>query len=119
LYIVYMKVGRFTIQGEDCCFEIINFIETELKIDYKSSITDGNIFFTEDFSIMNSSDLMIVISVQKINNSENQCAIEIVAGGGGEGLFSFTFGNEKRRLNKASDLIYGFCQRNKFKISEG
>lgn len=113
-----MKASYLTIQGEDCYFELLDMFEREIKISFKSNIIDGVLLFAEDYSMMNSSDLMIVIRIQKINSKEDQCEIEIVSGGGGEGLFSLTFGNEKRRLNKFADLIYEFCQQRRYRASE-
>ena len=112
-----MKIGRYTVEGKSCCSEISNFLETGLKPEYKSNTSGGVLFFIEDYSLVNNSNLMIVVSVQKINNIEDHCVVEIVAGGGGEGLFAFTFGNEKRRVNKKTDLLYDFCEQKKYKIS--
>lgn len=113
-----MRASRFTIQGEDCYYEITDFINREIKVSYTSDVTNGILFFAEDFSLMNSSDLMIVLKLQKLKDKDDQCEIEIITGGGGQGVFSWTFGNEKRRLNKFNDLLYEFCGRKRYKVSD-
>lgn len=113
-----MKIGYFTVKGNDCFREISELLERELKKSYKTQIIDGFILFTEDFSMMNSSDLMTVVRIQKIEKDENRCEIEIVSGGGGDGLLSMTFGNERRRLNRILDLINDFCIHKKYSMSE-
>lgn len=113
-----MKIGYFTVKGQGCIWEISEFLKRELRKSFKTEIVDGFIFFTEDFSMMNSSDLMTVVRVQKIEKDENRCEIEIVSGGGGDGFFSMTFGNERRRLNKILDLIHDFCAHRKYSMSE-
>ena len=113
-----MKVGRYFIEGKNCRFALIDFLDRELNADYRSSVNDGAIFFTEYFSMINSSDLMVVINVQPADGTTDRCVAEIVAGGGGKGVFHITFGNERRRLNGASDLIYEFCKRHNFIITQ-
>lgn len=113
-----MKIGYFTVKGHDCFYEINDLLERELIKSFKTEIVDGIIFFTEDFSMMNSSDLMTVVRVQKIEKDENHCEVEIVSGGGGDGFFSMTFGNERRRLNRILDLIHDFCIHRKYSMSD-
>jgi hypothetical protein len=113
-----MKIGYFTVDGHDCFYEIGNLLEFEIKKSFKTTIPDGVIFFMEDYSLMNNSNLLTVVRIQKIKSSENNCEIEIVSAGGGEGVFSLTFGNEKRRLNKIADLIEDFCRSQKYVVSD-
>ncbi|MEP7377776.1 MAG: hypothetical protein ABI675_30530 [Chitinophagaceae bacterium] len=113
-----MKIGYFTVEGENCFYEISSLLEAEIKKNFKTEIVDGVIFFTEDFSFMNSSDLMTVVRIQKIKSDEKSCEVEIVSGGGGDGLLSLTFGNEKRRLSKIVDLLTDFCKYKKYYVSE-
>jgi len=105
-----MKIGYFTVEGKDCFYEISNLLEGEIKKSFKTEITEGVIFFAEDFSLMNNSDLLTVVRIQKIKSSENSWEVEMVSGGGGEGFPSLTFGNERRRLNKIVELINDFCK---------
>lgn len=113
-----MKIGYFTIEGKDCYHGITNLLSRELNKSFKTEIIDGVIFFSEDFSMMNASDLMTVVRIQKLKSSGDNCEIEIVSGGGGDGILSMNFGNEKRRLNKILELITGFCSYKKYVFSE-
>lgn len=113
-----MKIAYFAVQGLNAYSEVNSLLEKELKKGFKSKIIEGTLFYYEDYSMMNNSDLLVVTRLQKINNSENDCEVEIVAGGGGDGILSLTFGNEKRRLNKVLDLIEDFCKFKNYNISE-
>lgn len=112
-----MKIGYFTVEGEDCFFEITDLVDREISRSFKSEIIDGVIFFIEEFSVMTNSNLMTVVRIQKLKNSEHHSEIEIVSGGGGDTLFAMTFGNERRRLNKILGMITDFCKHKKYKLS--
>lgn len=111
-----MKIGYFTIEGKDCYYEITNLLSRELNKSFKTEIIDGVIFFSEDFSMINASDLMTVVRIQKLKSSGDNREIEIVSGG--DGILSMNFGNEKRRLNKILELVTGFCSYKKYVFSE-
>jgi hypothetical protein len=112
-----MKTAYTIVQGQECYFEITEMLEREIKISFKSEIVDGVIFFTEDFSLVNTSNLLVVVRIQKINGKNDTCEVEVVSGGGGDGWLSFTFGNEKRRVNKVMGLIHDFSVANGFNIA--
>ena len=112
-----MKTGYFIVEGKECYYEIIEMLEEEIKCKLVRKIAGGALFFIEELSLINTSDLLIVLRVQKLGN-EDSCEIEIVAGGGGEGLFSFTFGNEKRRVNRMLKVIAHFCNVRHFRMTE-
>lgn len=111
-----MKSGKIFVQGTECYFEIVEFLDLELGWEHKSDIVDGVIFFSVEFSYMTTSDLMVVTRVQRINRSYDHCEVEIVSGGGGGGIMAFTWGNEKRKLHKIADMIVTFCQNKGFKL---
>jgi hypothetical protein len=104
-----MKAGYFIVKGTECYATICTMLNGKLDKHFKTEIIDGVIYFTEDFSHLNNSELMTVIRVQQVNSDVNECEIEIVSGGGAIGIFSQSFGNETRRVNKALKLITEFC----------
>jgi hypothetical protein len=112
-----MKTGYLAIHGPDCFFEIIDMLELEIKVSYKTGIIDGILLFIEDYSVLTRSELMTVTRIQKLDGSTDKCEVEVVSGGGGRGVFSFTFGNENRRVNKIVDLVYQLSVANNFKVS--
>ena len=112
-----MKTGYFIVEGKECYFEIIEMLEQEVKCALIRKIAGGVLFFIEKFSLINTSDLLIVLRVQK-HGSEDKCEIEIVAGGGGDGFMSLTFGNERRKINGLVTLISDFCKSKRFMMSE-
>jgi hypothetical protein len=95
-----MQLGYFYVKGNNCFDLVRELITKEFKEPYIKTIPDGNIYFVEDYSFLANSDLMIVISVEKAHNSNDACEIEVIAGGGGEGVFSINMGNEERRVDK-------------------
>ena len=113
-----MEIAHFIVKGSNCFLSIVARLDSELQQCHKSEIINGYIFYIENFSLANSSDLMTAVRIQKRNNSDAECEIEVVAGGGGNGLLSLTWGNEKRRLNKVIDIIEVFCNFKKFELSE-
>jgi hypothetical protein len=113
-----VEVGCFYIKGSDCFAVITSQIEREFKSLYKKSLADGTLYFLEDYSLLANSDLMIVISILKQNNSRDFCEVEIVAGGGGTGIFSVKFGSEDRRVNDVYKKMSKICGSANFEISK-
>ena len=113
-----MKGGYFIAKGNRCFTEICQMLEMNLNRHFRAEIIDGFIYFTENFSFANSSELMTVIRVQKINSNDNECEVEVISGGGATGLFSMSWGNENRRVNKALKLITEFCLSRQFEYSK-
>jgi hypothetical protein len=113
-----MQVGYFTVEGENCFNRIKEYLQQEYRNGYSVSIPEGFLVFTENYSLMTSSDLMISIRLQQVRQSNDACEIEVVAGGGGQGIFHFRFGNEGRRVDKISNRIAKFCFSLNYKISK-
>lgn len=95
-----MQKGHFSVKGNDCAVKLIELVTREFKDCYRSEIISGVLFFIEDYSVMTNSDLMICIKIQKPVESNDSCDVEIICGGGGEGILSIRFGNESRRVKK-------------------
>lgn len=113
-----MQVGYFTVAGENCFERIKQYLQQEYKKGYAVSIPEGFLVFAENFSLATTSDLMVAIRVQQIKKSNDACEVEVVAGGGGIGLFSVRFGNEGRRVDKISNRIAEFCLNSNYKVSK-
>lgn len=113
-----MEAGCFYIKGENCFTVITSQTEKEFKCLYQKKLADGILYLVEDYSMLTSSDLLIVISILKQNNNDDFCEVEVVAGGGGEGIFTLDFGNEDRRINKVYKKINKLCESLNYKISE-
>jgi hypothetical protein len=112
-----MQTGYFVIAGENCFEKICNFINYEYKVQYEKKLADGVLYCTEQFSMMANNDLLIVITVEKVENKNNECELEIIAGGGASGLFATTWGNEERRVHKFYNNMTGFCESMGYTIS--
>ncbi|WMM24140.1 hypothetical protein RBU61_14575 [Tissierella sp. MB52-C2] len=65
------------------------------------------IFMSEKYYFRNNSQLMVCL-ILKLED-ENNCVIDIVAGGGGQGLLSSTWGAEISRIKEIIGEIENIC----------
>ncbi len=113
-----MQTGYFVISGKNCFEPVNTYIKEDYKVDYEKPLLDGMLYGAEDYSFLTNSNLMVVITVEKVDNSNDECEIEIIAGGGGSGIFSITAGTEERRVVKFYNKIVDFCNTNGYEISK-
>jgi hypothetical protein len=104
-----MQTGRFSVKGENCKDRLVDFIRNGYSNYYRTDITDGTLFFIEDYSAMTNSDLMFCIKLEISSVDKEICEVELICGGGGEGIFSWGFGNENRRINDIYKRVAEFC----------
>lgn len=71
-------------------------------------------FLGQNYSFGTDSDLatIIFLKCEKLNYT-----LEIIASGGGEGIFGFTGGNEKRKINSIKNKIENFCEEKNFEFN--
>jgi len=112
-----MQTGYFVIAGENCFDQVNNYIKQEYKVEYEKPLHKGILYCTEEFSMLANNELLIVITVEKVDDKDDECEIEIIAGGGGSGIFAATWGNEERRVSKFYNRMLDFCNSAGFKIS--
>jgi len=113
-----MQVGYFTVKGNNCFDELISFVRREFKYGYQSEFNGGVLFYIEDYSMANVSDVLVVIRIQKVKSSDSACEVEIVAGGGADGYLAMTFGNEGRKIDRSYKKLSNFCSDMLFEHSE-
>lgn len=113
-----MRVGYFSVKGENCKDRVIDFIQNEFGKHYRSDIIQGSVFFLEDYSVMTNSDLMFCIKAQLSSTDPNICEIEVVCGGGGDGFFSIRLGNEGRRIDSVYRTVAEYCFPLEYAVSD-
>lgn len=73
-----------------------------------------HILISEKYYFRTNSQLMACL-ILKIED-ENNCVIDIVAGGGGQGLLDSTWGAEKKRVKEIVDEIEKICEHRGWEI---
>ena len=75
--------------------------------------TEGNlhVFMGQNYSFGTDSDLAIAVFLKF---EELNYTLEIISSGGGDGVFGFTGGNEKRGINSIKNKIEKFCNEKNF-----
>ncbi|WP_353093021.1 hypothetical protein [Tissierella praeacuta] len=87
--------------------EIVNYINNDMK-EYTIQPSDNiRIFMSEKYYFRNNTQLMTSL-IFKIKD-ENNCVIDIIAGGGDYGLFSSDWGAKKSRIKEIEDEIKSIC----------
>jgi hypothetical protein len=87
--------------------KLIDFLLTEISCTYKKEFGDTTIIAGEEFRFrINSNQFYFII----LNTWNEYVEIEIVCGGGGDGLFQFTWGSETSFIKRAKRVIAEFCQ---------
>lgn len=109
-----MDHERIVIEGDNIK-QVINLIEKKFGYYSFNPSTNVFIFFNEKYYLRNNSDLMAAI-VATIKE-ENKCEIEIVCGGGSEGLLRSSLGAETDRINKIINYLKKTCIEMNHKIS--
>jgi len=110
-----METGYFTAKGDNCYNVLNDFIASEYGFIFKKQLQNGVLYCSEDYSLSANSNLMIVITVERI--ADNETLIEIIAGGGGRGMFNINVGNEDRRIANIYKRVIEFCNDLDYEIS--
>jgi hypothetical protein len=113
-----MQTGRFSVKGENCKDRLIDFMQEAFSNYYRSDILQGAIFFVEDYSAMTNSDLMFCVKLESLPLQADTCEVEIICGGGGDGLFSIALGNESRRVNSIYKRMAEYCSQLDYLVSD-
>jgi hypothetical protein len=112
-----MQMAYFVITGNNSKSNVIEFVADQYPKSYRADIMGGSIFFIEDYSVLAHSDLLICIRIQDVPDKTAACEVEMVCGGGGEGIFSIKFGNEGRRIDKLFNKISDYCVQMNYSLS--
>ena len=109
-----MRKGAAVLHGEDCFESLYEGLISVLSIGYETRFNKGVLMFIDDHSFLNNSNVMTTILLEQVNDS---CRIEIISGGGGDGLFGLTLGNESRRVDKILTIVDQVCHIHSYKLT--
>ncbi|KAB3527599.1 hypothetical protein [Alkaliphilus serpentinus] len=99
-----MDAYSIRIEGERVG-EIIDMVEGDFKFQPSANVY---VYYSEKYYLRNDSNLLssFIIKLQ----GDNICIIDIIAGGGGTGLFGFTLGAETSRVNEVIRYFEAICK---------
>ncbi len=88
---------------------LIEFLSKRISHTYRNDFGTTSILAGEEYRFRTNSNQLYFIVLE---TTEPYLYINIVCGGGGEGLFNFSWGSEKAFINRAKNLIVDFCKLN-------
>lgn len=109
-----MQVSKLRVIGSSKR-ELIEYLVGEITFSYSRDFGDTTIISGEEYRLRISSTQLYFIV---LNSSDDHLYIEIVCGGGGEGLLQIAWGSEKAFIKRAEKCIADFCLKNKVKLEK-
>lgn len=94
---------------------LIEYLSTRISCTYRKDLNTTTIIAGEEYRFRTDSNQLYFIVLEI---AEPYLYINIVCGGGGEGLFNFTWGSEKAFIKRAKKFIIEYCDLNKEPIEE-
>lgn len=109
-----MKGIKIEISGENKNEEILlQFLREIMNPKFEKKEENLYVLMGQNYSFGTDSDLAITAFFKHENSNY---IIEIISSGGGEGIFGFTLGSEKRILNVIKNKIEQFCEEKKLEF---
>ena len=100
-----MQISRIGLESRFYT-ELVAFLMQELSTKYIYEAENILLLAGEEYRFRTNSNQMHLIVIKK---SPPDLEIELVCGGGGEGLINITLGAEKSFIKKAKRLLKEFC----------
>jgi Family of unknown function (DUF6054) len=105
-----MVTQTFFLNGEDIEATVINFTRNYYPQAYESNYPGGFLRVYEEYSFLNSNQLMVCIRVDTTNAAKGEITIEVISGGSsGSPFFKGWWGSEKRRIKNFGKALEEFC----------
>jgi len=112
-----MQTGYVEITGDNCFEEVNACIKQECNIGYEKELTGGILYCLEEEKFLSAARFMVVITIEKVDSGTDNCAVEIIVGGGKFDLFSINSGMERNYIRKINNRLVDFCNSLGFEIS--
>ena len=109
-----MVTQFFLLHGQNIESSLKEFILCFQPQAYESNYPGGFLRVYEEYSILNSNQLMVCIRVDTTMAAQENITIEVISGGGANSpFFKAWWGSEKRRIKNFGKALEEFCiQRN-------
>jgi hypothetical protein len=112
-----MENRTFIVKGENLLEPVTALVRQYYQQAYESSYKGGFVRYFEDYSLMNSNDLMVSLRIDTNEAEKGIVTIEIVVGGSRDNIiFDLTFGSEGRRIKRFREKLEEFCKEHKFSM---
>jgi len=109
MHIVKLKVNN-SIKDK-----LLECLSREVSCTYRNDFGDNTIIVGEEFRFRISSNQLYFILFK---TTGLELFIDIVCGGGGEGMFNITWGSEKVFVKRVRNVIVEFCENNNEVVEE-
>jgi len=116
-----MHYKTFTLKGQNILEPVSDLVRRHYDDEesYVSEYIGGFLIVYEDYSFLNSNQLMVCIRFDSTESEKGVITIEVIAGGAGRGvLFGDIFGSENRRINDFEDRLANFCREKNITLEE-
>ena len=106
-----MQHQTFTLKGDNILEPVTEFVRFYYQEAFLSEYLGGFLMVYEDYSFLNSNQLMICLRVDSTAHQHGVIKIEMISGGGsGDLVIGEVFGSEKRRINHFEEKLEEFCK---------
>jgi histidinol phosphatase-like PHP family hydrolase len=106
-----MQHKTFTLKGENIIAPVSEFVRFYYQEAFLSEYLGGFLMVYEDYSFLNSNQLMICLRVDSTAHQQGIIKIEMISGGGsGDLLLGEVLGSEKRRISHFAERLQEFCR---------
>ena len=101
-----MQGVRITIDGDNLT-SLPDRLLREFGDCYVYTSKDVTVLFNEHYFLRTNSDLMTAVILNFA--TPGKCEVEVISGGGGQGLASFDWGAESNRDDAVADMLRAIC----------
>lgn len=106
-----MQHQTFILKGENIVEPVSHFVRYYYQEAFLSEYLGGFLMVYEDYSFLNSNDLMICLRLDSTASEQGILKIEMISGGGSSDLLlGEVFGSEKRRISHFEERLTEFCK---------
>jgi|APFre7841882654_1041346.scaffolds.fasta_scaffold65713_2 hypothetical protein len=110
-----MQTAKLIIEGRGI-EELPALTKEKFKTDYQFTSKEVTVMMKEKFYFRINSNLLSVIILNY--TSKNSCEIEVIAGGGKQGLISFNWGAEGNMRDQIIDFLKELCSSKRWSCNE-
>jgi len=106
-----MQHQTFILKGEHILEPVSEFVRFYYQEAFLSEYLGGFLMVYEDYSFLNSNDIMICLRLDSTASEQGIIKIEMISGGGsGDLLLGEVLGSEKRRISHFAERLEEFCK---------
>ena len=117
-----MHHKTFALKGQNILEPLSHFVKKYYRDSddvYISEYTGGFLVAYEDYSFLNSNQMMVCLRLDSSEHEKGIIKIEVISGGGSSSLaMGDVFGSEKRRISEFAEELEKFCKGKNITLEE-